>query len=522
MADFAIDAIAELGLNKDTTDYRLKPEEWTDLLNVRPVSNRLARLKGHESTFGTPPVAPAHWFPVVTGAAHWWIWMSLAKAYVWDGSNHTNLTPASGDFTTGIAADWQATMLGGIPIINNGVQAPHFWDFNLANDFEEVTNWPSGMVAKVVRALGNFIFYGNVTDGGQRRPHRVGWSHPAAPGTLPTSYDPFDTTKDTGEFDLTDMEAGEILEMLPLKGRMFVYKESATHVLRFVGGQNIWAREDFLVTSGILAPRCAGVTGDGQLHFVVTQDNILVHDGARATELLDRRLKRWLFNNIDPVNFATSFVFTNPRFKEMWFCYPEPGASRPTRALVWNYELGLPGRFYEADVPYTWGSSGTLEIAGTDQWNTISGTWDQQTAVWSEVQRRRTIVGSEPNSKFYLLDEGLTRDGSTFTARAQRTGLAVEGQTKDGEPIVDFKSKKLSTRCWIRASGDPFNFRIGSQQMVPGPVTFGDFLPFNPPTDMWVDYTIEGRGLSIEFSSTEPGDWELSGYTLEVFPTGNF
>lgn len=521
MSDFAVDNVADFGLNKDTTDYRLKPEEWTDLLNVRPVSNKLSRLKGHETTFGTPPQAPAHWFPIITGAAHWWIWMSLAKAYVWDGTNHTDLSPVGG-FNAGKAGDWQATVLGGIPIINNGVDTPHSWNLNTVNDFEVLANWDANRRAKVVRALGPWLFYGNVTESSVRLPHRVGWSHPAEPGSLPNSYDPNDPTKDSREGDLTDVDAGEILDMLPLKGRMYVYKEAASHVLSFAGGQSVWRRDDFLVTSGILAPRCVGITGDGQLHFVVSQDNILVHDGARATELLDRRLKRWLFNNIDPVNYGTSFVFTNPRFKEMWFCYPEPGASRPTRALGWNYELGQPGKFFEADVPYTYGSSGSIETAGGDTWATVTGTWDDQTAVWSQVQRRRTIVGYEPASKFYLMDEGLDRDGVTYPARAQRTALAVEGRTKDGEPIVDFKSKKFSKRCWVRGEGDSFNVRIGMQDRIPGPVTFSDFLPFNPSTDLYVDFTVEGRALSIEFSSTEAIDWSLAGYTLEIDPVGTF
>lgn len=522
MGDFAIDNVAEYGLNKDTTDYRQKPEEWTDLINIRPVSNKLSRLMGHEVTFGTPAQAPAHWFPIVTGAAHWWIWMSLAKAYVWDGTTHTEITPAAGNFSTSKAADWQATNLGGIPIINNGVQNPQYWTLNTSDDFATLPNWDTNKKAKVFRALGPWLFYGNVTDGGTRLPHRVGWGHPAAPGSLPSSYNPSDATKDSRHGDLTDVDAGEILEMLPLKGRMFVYKESASHVLSFASGQSVWRRDDFLVTSGILAARCAGITGDGQLHFIVAQDNILVHDGARATELLDRRLKRWLFNNIDPVNYGTSFVFTNPRFKEMWFCYPEPGASRPTRALVWNYELGQPGKFFEADVPYTYGSSGTIETAGGDTWATVTGTWDDQTDVWSQVQRRRTIVGYEPASKFYLLDEGKTRDGSTFTAKAVRTALAVEGRTKEGEPIVNFKSKKLGKRCWIRGEGESFNVRIGVQDYIPGPVLFGDFLPFNPATDLWVDFEVEGRALSVEFSSTEVVDWGLSGYTLEIFPIGEF
>lgn len=521
MADFAVDALAEFGLNKDTTPYRLKPEEWTDLINVRIESNKLSRLLGHTATFGTPPVAPAHWFPLVTGAAHIWIWMSLAKAYTWDGSVHTDLTPVA-DFTTAKAADWQATIMNGIPVINNGVQRPHYWDFNLGNNFAVLPNWDANTIAKVVRALGPFLFYANLTVSGNRRPHRVGWSHPAVPGSLPTSYDTSDLTKDTGEFDLSDQESGEILEMLPLKGNMYVYKEAATHRLTFVGGQNVWDRKDFLTTSGLLAPRCVGITGDGQRHFVVSQDNILVHDGARATELLDGRLKRWLFKNIDPVSYGTSFVFTNPRFKEMWLCYPEPGATRPTRALIWNYEINEPGKFFESDVPYTWGSAGTIETAGGEKWDTITGSWEEQTGVWSQIQRRRTVVGYEPASKFYLLDEGLTRDGNNFNSTAQRVSLAVEGRTKDGEPIVDFKSKKLSTRCWIRGEGTQFNFRIGSQQRVDAAPTFGNFLPFSPDVDLYVDYQVEGRALSIEFSSSAPGEWSVSGYTLEIFPIGNF
>lgn len=524
--DVAIDKVDAIGLIRDDSPFKLPPEAWTDLLNMRFADGKVRRLLGYSSTFGAPPVSPGFAMPVTSGSVYYWLWASLGKIYVWDGVSNTDITRAAGgDYGATQYYEWNGTNIGGIPILNNGVDVPQYWStFNVGQKMQPLTNWNAAVRANVIRALGNFLVMFNLSVSSARKPHRVRWSHSADPGTLPTSYDETDDTKDTGEVDLNDVESGVILDALPLRGRMFIYKENATWVMRFIGGDFVFDFDPFLETSGILAPRCVGITGDGQYHFVVSQDNIVVHDGQKATGLLNRRMRRNLFSRIDPTNYRTSYVYTVPQFHEIRFAYPEIGSSVPNREVIWNYEEGIPGKLSESDQSLTYATSGTIEAASGDTWAGITGSWDANSDVWSQVLRRRTVGMRASASKFYLIDDGLTRDGATFAARAQRTALSVLGRQRDGQPIVDFNRFKMCHRIWPRAEGGPINVRLGSQQTVRDGVAWGSAQVFDPNSEMYEDFEppVEGRALGVEFSTSDPVDWALDGYTLEVNPTGMF
>lgn len=524
MVDIPIDKVDLIGLIKDDSNFKLPPEAWTDLFNCRFADGKVRRLLGRSATFGTPTIAPVFVMPVTSGSAYFWMYPSLTKVHVWDGAAHSDITRAAGgNYAATNVYDWNGTNLQGIPILNNGVDIPQFWaTVSAGTDLANLTNWDSAVRTKVVRALGNFLVAFNLTISGVNKPHRVRWSHSAEPGTLPTSYDVLDDTKDTGEVDLNDVESGIILDALPLKGRMFIYKENATWVMRYIGGDFIFDFDPFLETSGILAPRCVGITADGQYHFVVTQDNIIVHDGVKAIPLLNRRMRRNLFSRIDATNYRTSYVYTDPQFNEVHFCYPESGSAVPNRELIWNYENGLPGRLSEGDESLTYATSGTVEVASQETWNSAVGTWDADTENWGQLLRRQVIGLKNTTSKFYLMNDGLTRDGTPFIARAQRTALALS-QTKDGEIVNDFTQFKMAHRLWTRAEGGPINVRIGAQAMVNSGVSWSTPQSFDPASEMYEDFDpVQGRALAVEFSTTDSVDWALDGYTLEVSPLGRF
>src|SRR5258706_476813 len=81
--------------------------------------------------------------------------------------------------------------------------------------------------AKIIRSFGPYLLALNVTKGANIYPHMVKWGHPADPGSVPSSWDETDETKDTGEKDLPDVTAGVIQDGLPLQGNFYVYKEGS-------------------------------------------------------------------------------------------------------------------------------------------------------------------------------------------------------------------------------------------------------------------------------------------------------
>src|SRR3954470_581802 len=125
-----IDDIAKYGVIRDTPAHQLPPEAWTLGENVRFNDESISRLSGETAVFGTPTVAPYGSQFIATTGIPYWIYLGLNKAYVWDGTTHTNITRQTAgvdvNYNATGALDWNTTILGGIPIQNNGIDVPQY------------------------------------------------------------------------------------------------------------------------------------------------------------------------------------------------------------------------------------------------------------------------------------------------------------------------------------------------------------------------------------------------------------
>lgn len=530
MKSIDLDLIASIGSVRDVPPYMLPPEAWSLALNMRAIDNGLESLLGWEQVFGTPGVAPSFLMPVSTLALNYWLYSSLTKIYVWNGASHTNITRQTAgvdvNYTPSSGASWNGTLLGGVPILNNGSDVPQFWSpTTVATKMQNLTNWQAAVRARVIRAFGPFLVAFNITDTGVVYPHLVRWSHPADPGSIPSSWDVTDPTKDTGQTDLPDVNAGIILDALPLGSTMFIYKESSTHKMTYIGGRAImdFGQAAWLPTMGILASRCVAITGDGLRHVVATQDDIITHNGSSVDSVLDKRQRRRLLNEMDQTNYVNSFMFDNPFYKEMWFCYPGTGQSQPDRALIMNYSNQNSWVITEVDgITFRHAAAGRVEAPSEELWSDNSTeAWDTDTGPWSLLLRRRVLLAGTAATKIYNMDKTITRDGTAFATRLQREGLSVLGQDRRGSWIVDHQVEKLLTRLWPKIQGGPINVRVGGQAVVNGSTSWGDSVSFNPSSELTADILpTSGRSISVEFSTTGNISWRIDGYKIEIDSIG--
>lgn len=517
-----IDDIASVGVVKDTPAHQLPPEAWTSGENIRFNDDSVARCSGEQAIFGTPGVAPYFAQFITSASQPWWLYAGLAKIYVYDGSTHTNITRQ----TVGVdvnynatgAADWNGTILGGIPILNNGIDVPQYWASYLTTQkMQNLPNWTAGMTAKVVRAFGPYLLACNITLAGVVKPHDVRWSKPADPGSVPGSWDIADPSTNAGTVSLPDGDSGLIMDALPLQGRFYVYKENGVWRFRNVGGRFIFDEDSIFENIGLLSTRCVAITGDGQRHFFVSNDNIYVHDGNKAVPLLNKKMRRYLFNQIDVSNFRNSFVFVNSVRDEGYFCYPSTGNLSPNRALIVNYNTGATT---ERDMDFVHATIGTVQTSDTETWASTVGTWDTDNSPWSVSNRRKLVLSKASNTKFLQLDLSTQRDGSDFTGTLQRTSLGVVGRKRNGDWIEDFETRKLVTRIWLKMNGGPVNIRLGGQDVPNGPISWSAAKSFNPSTQKFCDIVAEGAAISVEISGAV--DWQLDGYKLDMVTLGNF
>lgn len=526
MASVDIGDLASLGVINDVPAYMLPPEAWTLGLNVRFANGAPESVLGWEQVFGTPLMAPHFLMSIPTQSTNYWIYAGVTKIALWDGTSHTDISRAvGGAYNMGETRDWNSTMLGGIPIFNNGVDVPQFRaDMAVGTKFANLTNWTATLRAKVVRAFGPFLIAFNLTDTGVSLPHTAQWSHPADPGTIPSSWDYTNATVDAGRKDFEDTQAGVLRDALPLGGTMYVYKDNSTWRCTFIGGRDIFDWKPLYETSGILAPRCVAITGDGARQVVVTQEDMIYHKGGEPVSILDKRQRSRLFAEIDTTNYPNSFLFAVPSRNEMWFCYPSTGQTNPNRAMIWNYrEGGERGVISFADgITFRNAAVGNVEGDNSELWSDGTDTWDEDTGPWSEFGRRRVVCAAPDSTKFFHFDRTNSRDGVSFTSTLQRTELGIIGKTRQGNVIEDFQIRKLLQRLWPKVQGGPVDVRLGTQELVEGPITWGPVVSFDPALSRAVDNDpVSGAALGFEVSASSRY-WRLDGYKMDIAQLGNF
>lgn len=517
-----INDVGTIGVVKDRPYYQIPPEAWTLAENVRYADGSVARVGGETQVFGTPGVAPYFAQFINSAAQPWWLYAGLQKIYVYDGAVHTNITRQSAgvdvNYNATGALDWNGTLLGGVPILNNGVDVPQFWAaYSIAQKMQNLTNWPGTLRAKVIRAFGPYLLACNLTDGGVAKPHDVRWSQPADPGSVPASWDITNPATNAGQVSLPDVDSGLIVDALPLQGRFYVYKENGVWRFRNVGGRFVFDQDAIFENIGLLCQRCVAVTGDGQRHFFVSNDNAYLHDGNKAVPMWDERIKRYVFNQLDVASYRNSFVCVNSVRDEAWFCYPSQGQLLANRGIVTNYKTGA---VTETDIDFQHATIGTLQSTDGETWATAIGDWATDNSPWSVSNRRKMLLSKPTNTRFLQLDLGGQRDGADFTGLVQRLSLGVVGRTRKGEWIEDFEVRKFVNRIWPKMSGGPVNIRLGGQNVPGGPVTWSAPVVFNPATQQYADIVAEGAAIAIEISGAV--DWQLDGYKLDMVVAGRF
>jgi len=506
---------------RDVPGHELPPEAWTRLFNVRCRKGNAERALGEVAVFGTPAVTPYFVFNVPgPNGQTFWFYFSLAKAYVFESATTTEVTNTGGDYNAAEGRDWNATLFGGIPIFNNREDIPQWWPaLTSAQELEDLPNWPATTRAKVIRAFGSYLFALNITENTTQRPNAVLVSHKADPGSVPSSWDYTDDTVDAILFELVG--GGEILDGLPLGSSFIVYKQSSTHIIRFIGGADLWGRDLLFTNNGILATRCVCEFDRGTKHFVVTSNDIIIHAGSKETlKPAEGKNRDAIFEELDVTNAPNSFVFENTKNNEVWFCYPTVGNTYPNRAFVYNYSNGT--QWFRDLNAFTYAASGAITEGVADTWASDLETWDQDTTLWSTAGLDGIITCSPTAVAIYKLDSGFSFAAAGAEVVLEREGLAIIGRDRQGQPKVDYGVRKLVTRVWPKLRGGTWLVELGYAEDGDSATTWSASGTFDSEDDTYIDLVVNGRLVGIRFTQQDEVAGKLEGYDLRMALLGEF
>lgn len=523
---FPINNAGAVGIVSDRLGTEIPFNAWTSGKNVRFRDGYVEKFLGESAVFGTPTVVPYWLLPVATPTTYFWIYAGLAKVYVTDGATHTDLTRAAGgDYTTSTQTNWTGCVLGGIPILNNGLDDPQMWSpVSITQRLQLLTNWPANTKCSALRSYKNFLVALDVTKTGTRIPQMVKWSHPAPAGGVPATWDPTDATKDAGEYVLAET-GGFCVDCLPLRDVNVIYKDDSIHGMQFIGGLSVFRffRMPFK-DLGILSRRCVVEIPPGR-HAVFGQGDCVWHDGQNIQSILGGKTQKWLFNRMDSGNVAKSFVFHSFSRSEVWFCFCETGVSTPNLAVVWNYKDGTSGIRDLNGISHI--EPGIVNPGATsDSWAGDTAPWSSDTTVWGARNFNPAVMSplqaGTGGTKLLRADDTSQFNESNMTVLVERKGLGLP--TKVGAP-PDLSTMKFYDTLWPRIEGTLggiVNISIGVHDKPTDDPVYAAPVPYVIGTSVGVDILQAGRLLALKFQSVSNLEWRLNGYEVDMRPMGIF
>jgi hypothetical protein len=521
-----ISAVGQFGIITDLPPHEMPLNAWTAGKNVKMRDGSVEKFTGHVEAFGLPLIPPIFVMGVPSPGLYRWLYAGTQQVYTWDGANHINITRWDGVnpvfYAATEAQNWTGGILGGIPILNNGIDIPQMWLIpDSSSRLADLANWPSNTVAGAMRVFKSFLVAMDITTSGTRNRHIVKWSHPTAPGTVPDSWDPADETRDAGEYIMSE-SPGAVLDSLPLRDVNIIYKEDEVWGQQFIGGNDIFRFFNIFRTIGGLSRRCAGEIFAGT-HILFGANDCVTHNGQSAQSILDKKTKRYLYSKIDSDSYQTSYIALNLPDREVWFCYPETGNTLPNIAMIWNY---FSGAISFRDLPTAAHiGSGLIDLANApDIWSTDDGTWADWSDTWGERRFNPSLnamlIADPRGNRMYRENSGEQFAGVDFQSYVERIGLGFPLKT---ESPPDFLTEKFVTRIWPRIKGTPggiVKVSVGSQEHIEGPVTWRPAENFIIGTSISVEVRVTSRLHALRFESDSNIHWQLSGYDYELRPAG--
>jgi hypothetical protein len=345
--------LGRIGLVTDPFEEDIPPNGWSNVMNARFSEKGASSILGHTLVLDDAPalaITPlwVQYFPADTGPR--WVYADNNDVRVYEDGSHTEITRVSGPYNA--TERWQGAVFNGLGILNSAGDAPQLWaPIDDATKLVDLTNWPASYLCRFIKPFKNFLIAGHIYDGSTSHPFRVMWSHPADPGTVPTSWDVTDATKDAGHFDL-GKTSDPVVDGRQLGDLFIVYRENSVYALQITGTSQVFRNYDLEIGGGILWKDCVQPYPKG--HVVATQDDLYVHNGIRgqSESTLSQRVRKWIRANRDTDNYKNSFLVTNRPEKEIWYCFPEIGHTYASVAVMWNWESGAVGLRALSEVPF--------------------------------------------------------------------------------------------------------------------------------------------------------------------------
>lgn len=498
------------GVNTSVNPADLPLEVWSSVLNVSFKDGKSKKAQGYSSVFGTTPVDISYLVSNIDAGQLYWYECSNTKINRTEGTTHTDLTKASGNYLATEELGWSGAVLNGVVVLNNSIDKPQALR-RTDSVFIDLPNWPANTTAGVIRSYKNYLIALGVTKAGTEYPSTVKWSSPADPGQVPFTWDEADPTNDAGEVTLAG-SGDSIVDGRKLKDSFIIYKESSVHSMIYIGGVFVFQFRQLFDDIGIIG-RDAVAEFDGK-HFVVGRGDVYVHNGVQRQSVIDGKMKEYLFSTIREDASDRTFVVPDYQNTEMWICYCSSDRNDPAkkgcdRAVVWNW---TENKWSIRELPMIrYATYGIVDPRASDNWDDAIGAWDTDSTIWGEKNynpsKLKVLMTSPEYDKVYMVGNTSVYDGATFKSVLERTDISLS----------DDRGIKEIISITPHVSGDGvMKLYVGTSYIQNGPVLWRGPFNYSIGSQYKIDFKAAGRYLAVRFEVDSGANWSLNGYTFEM------
>ncbi len=538
--------IASVGLVKDKSPENLPSDDqngfaWTDAQNVRFRNGAAQKMSGYSLVIDTSStIQPTFTTRVNVNGSSYYLYAGLNNAYCYYGSVHTDITRQTSsvdvNYNASVSSPWTSCVINNFAILNNGNDTPQSWTPSPSiPKLQNLAGWGTSggstptTTASVIRSYAEHLIALDITIAGTRNQNLIWWSGAALPFELPTTWDITDPTNDSAQQQISDSD-GYLVDCLQLGQNNIVYKNTSTYMMQYVGFPEVFSLTKIFPNVGMLSRNCGAVFNNQ--HFVVTTDDVIVHNGYTYQSVIDGVNRQFLFSDMSPANYRQTFVVPNYAMGEMWICYPNNSAATYCNSvMVFNYNNNT---WTRRSIPETaWISEQLIDLSSSSLWTNANYTWTNAAAnvTWQDPAYSTTswsllMVPNNPSSSpgIYLIDKGALNEDVTTTSLGTPSTAYLERQNINLGPD---ESVKLIRRIWPKitlggGNNTTIQVYVAGTMSLNQPINWGTACVFDASQDVKVDCLVSGRYIGIKFVTNSDVAWQLNSFDIDLITKGGF
>jgi hypothetical protein len=520
MTTISLDNAGKYGLLQDITVDAMPVEGWNVFSNIRCLEQVLKSFGVDTEVYITGGgEAPVFFFYVPDPISPYWLAASNGKLYKVTTSSHLDVSKVATTYSGSNTSVWSGFDFHRHQImnVNSGVDFPQVLDPGASN-FVDLDFWPANTYCQFIAPYKNFLIAYGITEGASTFFNRIKWSDLADAGALPGSWDETDLTTLAGESDEADKGGGSILTAKVLKDVNFIYKSNAIWYMYPRNDLRVFNIKEFDNERGILG--AYAITEFEEKHYFVSQGDVLVNDGRTVKSIIDKRNKKFLFNNLSDTYYAKVVVVANAQDKEIWVCYPDTSSTGElNRALVYNVVEDSWGFRELNDFSYL--ANGVIDTSTVSQIiDDDAGIIDQDSSIIDAVAFNPSVsdllAGRALSSQYFFIDD--VAGGAGQLGSFERHGLTVVGRDRFGEWKYSSTASKQVTRVYPKFTGiGSFNVSVGVSKTPDGAITWSAPETYTIGGTPHVDFfNVTGEAISLKFESLSSTAWSYSGCEIEM------